>query len=202
MSRYIDEHRGCFGVEPICAVLDVSASAYHARRVAAPSARAVSDERLLERIREVHRANYVAYGSRRTWKALLRAGEHAPRCQVQRRGHDRRGSTRDVRDREPARGRGSASWRWPSPSTSSRSKRPPPSPLSRRRNRGELQMTSGPAMRGAPSRRSGQVGVGLEACTEPPPGTCSRWGPADRDARERVDGTRRGGLSDGAPVLA
>ena len=31
MSRYIDEHGGRFGVEPICRVLDVSASAYHQR---------------------------------------------------------------------------------------------------------------------------------------------------------------------------
>jgi len=29
VSRYIDEHRGCFGVEPICRTLDVSASAYY-----------------------------------------------------------------------------------------------------------------------------------------------------------------------------
>jgi transposase-like protein len=31
VSRYIDEHRGRFGVEPICRVLDVSASAYYQR---------------------------------------------------------------------------------------------------------------------------------------------------------------------------
>jgi hypothetical protein len=29
VSRYIDEHRGRFGVEPICRTLDVSASAYY-----------------------------------------------------------------------------------------------------------------------------------------------------------------------------
>ena len=39
---------------------------------------------MIERIREVHRANYEAYGYRRTWKALRRAGEIAPRCRVQR----------------------------------------------------------------------------------------------------------------------
>ncbi len=39
---------------------------------------------MLGRIREVHLANYEAYGYRRTWKALRRAGEQAPRCQVQR----------------------------------------------------------------------------------------------------------------------
>ena len=31
MSRFIDEHRGRFGVEPICRVLGVSASAYYQR---------------------------------------------------------------------------------------------------------------------------------------------------------------------------
>jgi transposase InsO family protein len=35
-------------------------------------------------IRETHKQNYEAYGYRRTWKALRRAGESAPRCQVQR----------------------------------------------------------------------------------------------------------------------
>lgn len=38
-----------------------------------------SDERLSARIREVHAANYCAYGYRRTWKALLRAGEQVGR---------------------------------------------------------------------------------------------------------------------------
>jgi putative transposase len=38
----------------------------------------------VERIREVHATNYYAYGYRRMWKALLRAGETVPRCQVQR----------------------------------------------------------------------------------------------------------------------
>jgi hypothetical protein len=37
-------------------------------RTGARSARQVEDERLLERIRELHAANYFAYGSRRMWK--------------------------------------------------------------------------------------------------------------------------------------
>ena len=81
---FIDEHRDRFGVEPICRTLGVSASAYYHRRTGEPSARQLGDERLLDRIREVHLANYEAYGYRRTWKALRRAGESAPRCQVQR----------------------------------------------------------------------------------------------------------------------
>ena len=84
MSAFIDAHRERFGVEFICRTLDVSASAYHQRATGERPARAVKDERLLERIREIHAANYDAYGYRRTWKALLRAGERVPRCQVQR----------------------------------------------------------------------------------------------------------------------
>ena len=96
MSRVIDEHRSRFGVEFVCRTLGVSASAYYQRATGARSARAVADERLLERIREVHKANYEAYGYRRTWKALLRAGERVPRCQVQRlmREHGIRGAKR------------------------------------------------------------------------------------------------------------
>ena len=84
MSRFIDEHRGAFGVEFICETLDVSVSAYYQRATGERSARELEDERLLARIREIHQANFEAYGYRRTWKALLRAGEHVPRCQVQR----------------------------------------------------------------------------------------------------------------------
>jgi putative transposase len=84
VSRFIDEHRGRFGVEPICRVLGVSASAYYQRATSERSARAVEDERLLERIRELHAANYHAYGYRRTWKALLRAGEQVGRDRVKR----------------------------------------------------------------------------------------------------------------------
>lgn len=38
------------------------------------------------RIREIHEANYFAYGSRRMWKALLGAGERIGRSRVER--HD------------------------------------------------------------------------------------------------------------------
>lgn len=98
MSAYVREHRERFGVEPICRTLGVSASAFYHRQTGQRSARQLEDERLLEVIRETHKRNYEAYGYRRTWKALLRAGEQAPRCQVQRlmaangiRGAKRRG---------------------------------------------------------------------------------------------------------------
>jgi putative transposase len=84
VSAFIEEHRERFGVEPICQVLDVSASAYHQRATGVRSAREVEDERLLEVIRVTHKKNFEAYGYRRMWKPLLRAGETAPRCRVQR----------------------------------------------------------------------------------------------------------------------
>ena len=84
MSGYIDQHRERFGVESVCRTLGVSASAYYRRATGERSARTVEDERLLAVIRVTHKKNYEAYGYRRMWKALLRAGEHAPRCRVQR----------------------------------------------------------------------------------------------------------------------
>jgi putative transposase len=98
VSAFIDERKLDFGVEPICRALGVSASAYYHRQAGHRSARSVEDQRLVPVIRAVHEANYEAYGYRRTWKALLREGETAPRCQVQRlmreegiRGAKRRG---------------------------------------------------------------------------------------------------------------
>ncbi|MDX6369529.1 MAG: putative transposase [Gaiellaceae bacterium] len=84
MSRYIDEHRGRFGVEPICRTLDVSASAYYHRATGQRSERVIDDERLLGRVREVHAANYYAYGYRKMWLALRRAGETVGRDHVKR----------------------------------------------------------------------------------------------------------------------
>jgi transposase InsO family protein len=84
VTAFIDERRGHFGVEPICRTLQVSASAYYQRKTGNRSRRSLEDERLLERIREVHAANYYAYGSRRMWIALRRAGEPVARCTVER----------------------------------------------------------------------------------------------------------------------
>ncbi len=84
MSAFIDERRTDLGVEPICRTLGVSASAYYHRATGPRSARVIEDERLTALIREIHAANYSAYGYRRTWKALHRAGEQVGRGRVQR----------------------------------------------------------------------------------------------------------------------
>ncbi len=84
MTRYIDEHRDRFGVEPICRTLGVSASAYYRRASGQRSERAIEDERLAGVIELLHAANYGAYGYRRVWKTLARAGEQVGRDQTRR----------------------------------------------------------------------------------------------------------------------
>ena len=98
MSAFIDEHRERFGVEPICEILDVSASAYYQRATGERSARSVEDERLTARIREVHEQNFECYGYPRVWHELQRQGEQVGRDHVARlmrqegiRGAKRRG---------------------------------------------------------------------------------------------------------------
>jgi hypothetical protein len=43
VSAFIEQQRACFGVEPICRTLDVSASAYYQRRSGVRSARRRED---------------------------------------------------------------------------------------------------------------------------------------------------------------
>ncbi len=84
MSAFIDRQRAHHAVELVAKTIGASVSAYYDRKRRGPSARARRDAELLEQIRETHAANYFAYGYRRMWKALLREGVAAPRCQVQR----------------------------------------------------------------------------------------------------------------------
>jgi putative transposase len=98
VSAFVDQARARHGVEPICRTLGVSASAYYRRASGERSARAVEDERLLQRIREVHQANYECYGQERVWRELERQGEDVGRDRVARmmrsagiRGAKRRG---------------------------------------------------------------------------------------------------------------
>jgi len=80
VSAYIDGHRDRFGVEPICRTLDVSASAYYQRATGQRSQRVIEDERLLAVIKTTHAANYFAYGYRKMWLALGRAGHDDVGC--------------------------------------------------------------------------------------------------------------------------
>jgi hypothetical protein len=84
VSAFFDAEREHFAVELICRTLGVSASAYYQRACGQRSKRALEDERLLGLICDLHTSNYEAYGSRRTWKALKRAGEPVGRGRVER----------------------------------------------------------------------------------------------------------------------
>jgi putative transposase len=84
VTRYIDRNRGSYGVEPICAELQIAPSSYYAARSRPPSARSVSDTILKDVIIRVHRANFGVYGARKVWKALHRLGMDAGRDQVAR----------------------------------------------------------------------------------------------------------------------
>ncbi len=85
MIAYIDEHRGVFGVEPICTVLQFAPSTYYAARARAPSARAVADAVLELEIRRVFDENYRVYGADKVWTQLHREGDLTPaRCTVER----------------------------------------------------------------------------------------------------------------------
>jgi hypothetical protein len=72
-------HR-CFRLVAQLAIAAQRTAGFHAS--GQRSARDVEDDRLLGVIRGLHATNYYAYGYRRMWKALLRAGESPPRCRT------------------------------------------------------------------------------------------------------------------------
>jgi putative transposase len=89
MIAFIDEHRVLHGVEPICRVLPIAPSTYHAHaaRRADPGklpARARRDIILKTKIRRVYEENFRVYGVRKVWRQLLRDGIAVARCTVAR----------------------------------------------------------------------------------------------------------------------
>lgn len=84
MSAFIDSHRCRFGVEPICRELEVSASAYWARRTGPPCARAVRDTFLLREIRRIHAESGRIYGQLKIYDELNESGVRVARCTVER----------------------------------------------------------------------------------------------------------------------
>jgi putative transposase len=84
MITYIDRHKDRYGVEPICRVLPIAPSTYHAARRWPPSARRRRDEQLKIEIRRVHAEHFGVYGARKVWRQLHREGITAARCTVER----------------------------------------------------------------------------------------------------------------------
>lgn len=81
---FIDAHRDEFGVEPICATLQVAPSTYYSARSRPVSARAARDALLIPVLVAIWAANYRVYGAHKLWKAARRAGHEIGRDQVAR----------------------------------------------------------------------------------------------------------------------
>jgi transposase InsO family protein len=89
MIAFIDDQRAAHGVEPICKVLPIAPSTYHAhvaKRVDSTklSARARRDLALKPEIARVFAENFEVYGVRKVWRQLGREGFSVARCAVAR----------------------------------------------------------------------------------------------------------------------
>ena len=86
---FIDENRGAYGVEPICAVIPIAPSTYYEQksRQADPGRfplRTKRDGILRDEIGRVWEANFRVYGARKVWRQLNREGIQVARCTVER----------------------------------------------------------------------------------------------------------------------
>jgi putative transposase len=88
--RFIDEQRRYHGVGKMAGLLAVSRAGYYAWRKRAKSARAWSDEELVERIKKIQKRVKYRYGSPRITHALAREGHRVGHNRVARliREHD------------------------------------------------------------------------------------------------------------------
>jgi len=113
MIAFIDANKDRFGVEPICQVLPIAPSTYHAASRRPASARAVRDAKLKGEIARVHAEQFGVYGARKVWRQLHREGICVARCTVERlmrelglqgvrRGKIRRTTTPDATAPRPA----------------------------------------------------------------------------------------------------
>jgi transposase InsO family protein len=89
MIAFIDDHRQGHGVEPICKVLPIAPSTYHAHAAkrADPArlpARAKRDAALMPEIQRVFDENFHVYGVRKVWRQMRREGHEVARCTVSR----------------------------------------------------------------------------------------------------------------------
>jgi putative transposase len=89
MVSFIDEHRGAYGVEPICAVLPIAPSTYYEykardRDPTRLPPRVQRDAALRGEISRVWDENFQVYGVRKVWRQLLREDVVVARCTVSR----------------------------------------------------------------------------------------------------------------------
>ena len=89
MVRFIEDHRGQYGVESICAVVPIAPSTYFRQQAQRTnptrrSARAQRDDALRVEIQRVWQEHFQVYGPRKVWRQLRREGFRVARCTVRR----------------------------------------------------------------------------------------------------------------------
>ena len=89
MIAFIDDHRPAYGIEPICKVLPIAPSTYHAHAAqrmdpGKRSARARRDAAMKLEVQRVFAENFGVYGARKVWRQLRREGFAVARCTVER----------------------------------------------------------------------------------------------------------------------
>ena len=89
MVGFIEDHRGSYGVEPICAALPIAPATYYqhrARRLDPEKrpARAKRDAELRPQIQRVWDENFAVYGAEKVWRQLGREDVAVARCTVER----------------------------------------------------------------------------------------------------------------------
>ena len=87
--KFIEAHKGRFGVAPICRVLSehgikIAPSTYYDAQSRPVCKRTLRDDDLKIEIARVHGENYGVYGPRKVWLQLNREGVEVARCTVER----------------------------------------------------------------------------------------------------------------------
>ena len=85
MIAFIDDHRGEFGVEPVCRILPIAPSTFYARAaIARDPDLAKRDAIDRKKIKEAFEGSGKRYGSRKIWHELHRNNHDIARCTVER----------------------------------------------------------------------------------------------------------------------
>lgn len=89
MTEFVEENRGVYGVEPICAVVPIAPATYYEQRARREDpeklpARAKRDAELKPEIRRVFEENFEVYGVDKVWRQLRREEIPTARCTVER----------------------------------------------------------------------------------------------------------------------
>ncbi len=89
MTSFVDDHRGDYGVEPICAELPIAPSTYYEQKAREVNpdrlpTRAKRDAELEVEVRRVWDENFRVYGARKVWRQLNREQIRIAKCTTER----------------------------------------------------------------------------------------------------------------------